>query len=213
MDAYVLGALPPYNYLLGGKLMSYIITSNEVREIFREKYKDNVTLIQKRKANDLVSIFTTSLYGRSSQYNRLKYKDRLLYIPIGETKGYGTFHLSDETFRAMRELLRTNNIIVQNRFGDGPVWRMRVIRTVADYLGFDADFLLRHSFKRQIYAIPLVKNYNAFLNGKSKKPEYLNLPFDKLVNFWKNRWLSNRKKQTDIIDRVVSFKTDDFVIS
>ncbi|MDD1426356.1 DUF4338 domain-containing protein, partial [Dolichospermum sp. ST_sed9] len=98
MDAYVLGALPPYNYLLGGKLVSYILASNEIREIYKEKYKDKITIIRKRKTNDCVCIITTSLYGNSSQYNRLKFKDKLLYIPIGYTTGYGTLHVSYETF-------------------------------------------------------------------------------------------------------------------
>ena len=35
MDVYVLGALPPYNCLLGGKLVSYILASKEVREIYK----------------------------------------------------------------------------------------------------------------------------------------------------------------------------------
>ena len=59
MDAYVLGALPPYNYLLGGKLISYILASNEIREIFSKKYKGKVTNISKRKANRLACVFTT----------------------------------------------------------------------------------------------------------------------------------------------------------
>ena len=37
MDAYVLGALPPYNHILGGKLISYLIASNEVRKIYEKK--------------------------------------------------------------------------------------------------------------------------------------------------------------------------------
>lgn len=49
MDAYVIGALPPYNHILGGKLVSYILASDEVRKIYRDKYKDRVTLISKRK--------------------------------------------------------------------------------------------------------------------------------------------------------------------
>lgn len=102
MDAYVIGALPPYNLLLGGKLISYILASNEVRSLYKEKYKDNSTIINNRQADDLVGIITTSLYGRSSQYNRLKYKDELLYQPIGETIGYGTLHLTDETIQNMR---------------------------------------------------------------------------------------------------------------
>src|SRR4030042_243147 len=172
MDAYVLGALPPYNYLLGGKLLSYIIASNEVRKIFERKYRRVVTNISKRTANRLACIFTTSLYGKSSQYNRIKYKDQLLYVPIGQTKGYGTLHLTDETFNAMRELLKARNILVANRFGDGPIWRMRVMRTAADILGFDADFLLRHSFQREIYAVPLARNFREFLKGDHCRLRY-----------------------------------------
>src|SRR5690606_22032634 len=95
MDAYVIGALPPYNHLLGGKLISYILASRNIRQIYREKYKDKVTLIEGRTASKLAGLFTTSLYGKSSQYNRMKFRDELLYKPIGETKGYGTLHLSE----------------------------------------------------------------------------------------------------------------------
>lgn len=212
MDAYVIGALPPYNYILGGKLISYILTSNEVRKIYREKYKDQVTHIAKRSAHDLVCIFTTSLYGRSSQYNRIRYQDRLLYIPIGETKGYGTLHLTEETFQSMLELLKARNILVANSFGDGPSWRMRVIRTVGDILRFDSDFLLQHSFKRRIYAVPLAKRYKEFLMGETKRPCYYNYSLNVLTKFWKDRWLEKRLKNQTIINQVIKFISSDFSI-
>jgi hypothetical protein len=212
MDAYVLGALPPYNHLLGGKLISYMIASNEVRDIYKNKYRDKVTRIRKRKANDLACIFTTSLYGRSSQYNRIRYKGKLLYIPIGKTKGYGTLHLTDETFQAMRELLRTKDISVTNRFGDGPIWRMRVIRSVGDLLGFDSDFLLKHSFQRGIYAIPLAKNFKAYLNSESDELDYCDYPLVDMVNYWKERWFNKRKQRPEIRDRVLNFRPEDFHI-
>ena len=212
MDAYVLGALPPYNYLLGGKLISYILASNEVRRIYKNKYKDKRTIIRKRKADDLVCMFTTSLYGNSSQYNRLKFRKRLLYIPTGYTSGYGTLHISNETFFAMQRLLLEKGIAITNRFGDGPNWRMRVIRLSSDILGFDSDIVLRHSFKRGIYAIPLAKNFRSFLLGKKHKPVYYNLPMQTLVRFWKRRWLSMRKRNMDIIDKVLDFSPKDFEI-
>ena len=212
MDAYVLGALPPYNYLLGGKLLSYLIASNELREIYKEKYRFRTTIIRERKASDWVCIFTTSLYGNSSQYNRLKFKDRLLYIPTGYTSGYGTLHISNETFLAMRQLLMEKGIMVTNRFGDGPNWRMRVIRLASDIIGFDSNILLQHSFKRGIYAIPLAKNFRSFLFGKTDKPIYYNLPMQALVKFWKERWLNMRKKNTNIIDEILSFNPEDFKI-
>ena len=45
MDAYIVGAMPPYNYLLGGKLISYILASNELRAIYKEKYANAKTII------------------------------------------------------------------------------------------------------------------------------------------------------------------------
>ncbi|MBI5912817.1 DUF4338 domain-containing protein [Candidatus Azambacteria bacterium] len=212
MDAYVIGALPPYNHLLGGKLVSYILASEEVRKIYKKKYKDKITLIDKKKASDLVCIFTTSLYGKSSQYDRIKYKSKLLYIPIGETRGFGTLHLSGETLNAMLELLRSKNISVTNKFGDGPSWSMRVIRTVGDILGFDSGFLLKHSFKRGIYAIPLASNYRDFLNSKDRKPKYYKRSLENVVSFWKTRWLKNRRQNIEVIQRVEAFKKADFNI-
>ena len=212
MDAYVIGALPPYNYLLGGKLISYIIASNEVRKIFESKYRRVVTKISERTANRLACIFTTSLYGKSSQYNRIKYKDQLLYIPIGKTKGYGTLHLTDETFNAMRELLKKRNILVTNRFGDGPIWRMRVMRTAADILGFDANFLLKHSFQREIYAVPLAHNFREFLNGDHCRLRYYDNPLNDLVAYWKERWLNNRKRYIEIKKNIHSFCAEHFII-
>jgi Druantia protein DruA len=212
MDAYVLGAVPPYNQLLGGKLISYLMASNEVRKIFQQKYKGKITNISQRIASRLACIFTTSLYGKSSQYNRIKYNGDLVYIPIGQTRGYGTLHLADETFDAMRDLLKTRNILVPNRFGDGPVWRMRVIRTAAELLKFDSDFLLKHSFQRAIYAVPLAKNAREFLQGTDSRLRYFNYSSADLTDHWKKRWLLPRKNNPDVQRRVTEFRTSDFKI-
>jgi len=212
MDAYVIGALPPYNHLLGGKLISYMMASEEIRKIYREKYKDKVTIINKRTSNSLIGIFTTSLYGKSSQYNRLKFNDTLLYQEIGHTKGYGTLHLSEETIQEMVKLLKSRNIKVNYGFGDGPSWVMRVIRTAGDLLGFNSDYLLQHSFKRSIYFIPLVKNFREVLNDQSKKPAYYNFTKNELVEYWKQRWFQNRKRNFDIVSKVIDFTPNDFVI-
>ena len=213
MDAYVIGALPPYNYLLGGKLISYLLATREVRKIYEDKYKDQVTLINKRKANDLACLFTTSLYGKSSQYNRLKYDDKLLYQPIGETKGYGTLHLTEETINLMRKYLAEKQISIGYKFGDGPSWRMRVIRTVGDMLNFDSDFLLKHSFKRTIYYTPLAENSITFLRGVDKHLIYKQWSQDELVNYWKERWLRKRKQNLSIINKAFNFSPSAFEIA
>jgi hypothetical protein len=212
MDAYVIGALPPYNYLLGGKLISYLLASKEIRDIYREKYKNKVTILEERTSDKLVGIFTTSLYGKSSQYNRIKYNNAPLYIPIGQTKGFGTLHLSAQTIQAMITLLKSKGINVNNDFGDGPSWVMRVVRASAEILGFDADFLLKHSFKRNIYFVPLAKNYREVLTGQTKRIIYNNYTTKELVNFWKNRWLQKRKSNPDVLLKVLEFTPEKFKI-
>ncbi len=212
LDAYVIGALPPYNYLLGGKLISYILASKEVRNIYKEKYKDRITYKEKRIANKLVGIFTTSLFGNSSQYNRIKYNNEPLYIPIGQTKGYGTLHLSENTINLMVDLLKSKNINIGYKFGDGPSYVMRVIRSAGNLLGFDSNFLLRHSFKRNIYFIPLAENYKEFLNEKHNKPVFKNYSKDELVSYWKQRWYNKRKTNQEVIQKVIQFESKDFSV-
>lgn len=212
LDAYVIGALPPYNHLLGGKLVSYILASNEVREIYRKKYKDQITITEQRVANKLVGIFTTSLYGNSSQYNRLKYNNELVYLHIGQTKGYGTLHLSERTIDLMIKLLESKGVKIGNEFGNGPSWVMRVIRSAGEILGFDGDFLLKHSFKRNIYFIPLAKQAKAFLNGTTRVPHFNNYSKKELVEYWKKRWLENRRRNIDVLEKVMDFNPDKFTI-
>ncbi len=213
MDAYVIGALPPYNYLLGGKLIAYLLASNEVRAIYRERYENHRTLINEREVTDLVLIVTSSLYGEnSSQYNRLKFYDKLLYQPIGSTAGYGTLHISQETFHIMKSLTESRGCTVSHRFGDGPNWRMRVIRTACDLMDLDAEVILKHSFQRGLYAVPLATNWKAFLLGKAKKPKYMDLPMEDLAAYWRSRWLEMRQQNPQILATVKNFTRETFCI-
>lgn len=213
MDAYVIGALPPYNELLGGKLIAYILASNELRALYKKKYRGKKTIIRGRTGSRLVLLVTTSLYGaHSAQYGRLKYGKTLLYQPIGSTSGYGSLHISSETFEAMRELAEMKRCNTSNRFGMGPNWRMRIIRSACDILKLDSNVILKHSFQRGLYAIPLAVNSKSFLRGESKKLIYRNLPLKKLVKFWKKRWFDMRKHNPDVIQRVRAFSPANFDI-
>jgi len=213
MDAYVVGAMPPYNYLLGGKLVSFILASNELRAIHKNKYTDVKTIIKNREASDLVLIITSSLYGQnSSQYNRLKYGKSLIYKPIGTTSGYGSLHISNETFNAMLKLAEENGCNISNRFGDGPNWRMRVIRSACDVLGLNSDLILKHSCQRGLFAIRLAVNCKSFLKGESQTPIYRNLPLNKLVNHWRDRWFNMRKQNELVIQQVSSFSPSQYNI-
>lgn len=212
MDAYVIGALPPYNELLGGKLVSLILASNEVRSIYHDKYRKQITLQNKRISNELAAIFTTSLYGRSSQYNRLNFNGTQLYQPIGETKGFGTLHLTSSTIALMRAYLESVGVQVGNQFGDGPSWQMRLIRNAGEKLGFDSDFLLRHSFRRRIYYVSLAQNTLPFLKGEETQLDYFDRPLEAIVDFWNSRWKKMRIQNLDVVDRTSLFSPTDFMI-
>src|SRR5262249_23759063 len=73
LDAYVVGAVPPYNQLLVGKAIACLLRSRDIYEDFRTKYGSLSGLIsEKNKRSRLLAITTSSSLGRSSIYNRLK---------------------------------------------------------------------------------------------------------------------------------------------
>jgi hypothetical protein len=73
MDAFVMGAVPPYSTLLGGKLVALLALSNQVRQSFRRKYAGSKSLIRKAIRPPFLTMITTaSALGRSSVYNRLR---------------------------------------------------------------------------------------------------------------------------------------------
>jgi hypothetical protein len=89
---------------------------------------------------------------------------------IGETRGYGHFHLSNSIFERLRNLLETENhpYASSHQYGQGPNWRWRVIRVGLKRLGLDED-LIRHGIAREIYAMPLAQNFQEYLRGEVKK--------------------------------------------
>ena len=107
MDAYVLGAVPPYNQLLGAKLIAMLASSDFIRDVFRTRYGNVKSVILGRKAEARLALVTvTSALGTSSIYNRLRYGGVEVFRQVGFTQGYGHFHLANGTFEKLRHLLR-----------------------------------------------------------------------------------------------------------
>ncbi len=92
LDAYILGAVPPYSQLLCGKMVALATLSNEVRKQFKKKYAKNRPLISKKKKPPILALVTTtSALGRSSIYNRIKVRGTTYWHKIGFTQGSGEF--------------------------------------------------------------------------------------------------------------------------
>ncbi|MGO4307341.1 Druantia anti-phage system protein DruA [Cupriavidus sp. RAF12] len=177
MDAYVLGALPPYNTLLGGKLVACLLRSRDLYDDFARAYGGSTGVIsgEEKKAR-LLAITTTSSMGRSSVYNRLKL-DGVPYLePIGYTGGWGHFHIPDRLFGELRDYLRDidHTYADQHAFGQGPNWRLRTTRAALASLGFKDD-LLKHGIQREVFLSRLASNATRILQTGKGRPDVAGL--------------------------------------
>ena len=193
MSAQRVGALPPYNELLGGKMVALALTSNEIKEAYREKYKDYISIIKGRKLNpDLLFITTTSAFGKSSLYNRLKYDDETVAESLGYTQGSGTFHIPEELYMELLDFLKDKGIDVNRGYGYGPSRKLKLISVSLKYLGLSK--FEYHGIKREFYLFPLVKNLRDIIQ-KKRKPISFDRPFNRLADYWKERWAVPRAKR------------------
>jgi hypothetical protein len=194
MDAYILGAVPPYNQLLGAKLVALLAASDFIRTVFRKRYCKSRSVILKREFDGRLAMVTaTSALGRSSIYNRLTLDGVKVFQPAGFTEGYGHFHLANGTYALLRGYLASLGEEEVNRykFGSGPNYRIRVVRTALERLGLPAD-LLRHGIRRAVYVAPLAQNSPAFLRGESDRLQWYGRPFEEVASVWRERWLLPR---------------------
>ena len=204
LDAYVLGAIPPYNSLLCGKLVACLVRTEQIRRDFQSKYAQTTGIIsQQAKQAQLVMVTTSSALGRSSVYNRLKINGEEYFRTIGFTGGWGHFHVPDDLFGELREYLRdiSHEYVNGHAFGDGPNWRLRTIRAAFDELGFGGD-LLRHGIRREVFACNVANNALMILRGERKRPIYYGLKsVYEVGELAKERWVMPRAvRQPDYLN-------------
>lgn len=196
MDAYIVGAMPPYSHLLGGKLIASLIASDEVRDKFRKKYAGRKGIISElEKPADLALVTITSALGRSSVYNRLKLNDLLQLHTIGYTEGWGHFQIPDEVFEQLRKVLEHLNHPYANghKYGHGPNWKIRTIREGLQALGLDPN-VLRHGIRREVFALALCQDVQAFLRGEIEYQPIV-APATMITEAAKKRWILPRAER------------------
>ena len=236
MEIIVCGSIPPYNELLGGKLVSMLACSPVVIRDYTERYKNQVSEIASRMKGErvirdsrLAFLGTTSLYAiGSSQYNRISVPVAndfsLKYKKMGITEGYGTVFFSKETTATLMRVLELQDggRRINNIFGEGTSPRFRLISRGLSCLGIKADAFLKHYSPRIVYSIELAKNTNEFLCGATDDLQY---PFDisdtksvetgtqKIIDYWYKRWLQMRLTSVDIIGRLRHFDVSSVLVS
>jgi hypothetical protein len=201
MDAYIVGAVPPYSQLIGGKLIASLMASNEVKNAYEKKYLSRTSIISgEKKRARLVLITTTSALGRSSLYNRLSLPGEIRFSRIGTTKGYGHFQLSGEVFDLMRCYLKQHHhpYASGHEFGKGPNWRFRVSRVALKDIGFVGDHFLKHGIEREVYALPLANNWREILIGHQKRIRSCTLPASEISEYCLQRWIIPRSQRDSV---------------
>ncbi len=195
MDAYVLGSVPPYNMLLGGKLVACLIRTQEVSNAFRIKYGESRGIISGKKKNAQLSIVTTSsALGRSSVYNRLKLDGDKYFQSIGFSSGWGNFHIPDNLFNEMRQfLMQSNHSYFKNyEYGSGPNWKLRTIKAAVGQLGMNPN-LMKHGILREIFYCKFAANAENYLKGNVKRLYRANLlSVDDVSSLALDRWIIPR---------------------
>jgi hypothetical protein len=176
VDAYVLGAIPPYNgSYRGSKLLAYLTASDEMREIWRDQYGFSPA-----------AVVTTTLFGHSAVLNRVKHNERKLWRNLGYTRGLGTMHFSLETIGLAKELLERAGIEVADRLNAGPNWKLRLMRTAIETVGFRAEKYLLHGYKRGVYLMEYAENTKEFLIGENSKLKLRHYKMTDLLESWEH---------------------------
>jgi hypothetical protein len=211
MDAFVLGAVPPYSFLLCGKLVAMLVTSDTVRAAFKRKYGGARSVIRQRMHDgNLALITTTSALGRSSVYNRLRFGQRFLYQSVGFTKGFGEFHFSNGLYEAIAEFAEEHcaPTAKQERWGTGFRNRREVIRKCLPALGLSSDWLY-HGIEREVFVIPLARNAREFLRGEHTRLMRYHLSETEIFEYFRDRWMLPRVSWDE---RFKSWSEDEWAI-
>jgi hypothetical protein len=200
MEAFILGAVPPYSMLLAGKLVAMLCSSDEVRNAFRRKYGQGKSLISENEADGrLALIATTSALGRSSIYSRVRFDNRLLMHSVGYTSGWGEFHFSNGAYSRLREFAERHcDKTAKNKsWGAGFRNRREVVRRVLAKIGL-SDQYMNHGIRRELFVVPLAKNSREFLRGEHVRLLWYHQTVASLASYFRERWLLPRaSRNTD----------------
>lgn len=211
MDAFVLGAVPPYSFLLCGKLVAMLAASETVRRAFGRKYGGARSVIRRRVHDGRLALITTaSALGRSSVYNRLRFEDRLLYQSVGFTKGSGEFHFSNGLYGAITEFAEKHcePTAKQERWGTGFRNRREVIKKCLPALGLSSDWVY-HGIAREVFVVPLARNTREFLQGQHTRLLWFQQSEAEIFEYFRDRWMLPRASWDE---RFRSWSRDEWAI-
>lgn len=203
LELSICGAAPPFGPARAGKLMAALAGAAEtVRGWGGDRPLGEIASnVYRREVRDCVPnpgplvIFTSGLFpGHSAQYNRVTAGDAR-WRKIGETTGFGSFHIGVDTLRALTALNEAVDgyVHISRKFGEGSGARFRAVGRALAHLGLPD--LRKHETHRPLYALSLGADPGEVLLGWDQ-PRDTALPSAATIaaSWWK-RWFSPRAEQ------------------
>jgi hypothetical protein len=196
MDAFVLGSIPPYSMILGGKLVASLTSSKELFSDFKAKYNGKKSLIKEEIFDGtLAGITTTSALGKSAVYDRIKIPNGSEFHHVGWTCGSGDFQFLNGHYDTLANLVKQQKYTGKNKkWGTGIRSRRTVISKSLSLLGLSPKFAY-HGIKRELFFVPLCKNWKAFLCENSSELEPYNVSVREITDHIKVRWMIPRSER------------------
>jgi hypothetical protein len=194
-----------YNYV-GGKLLALLCLSDPVQELWEKLYGDK-----------LVSVTTTSLYGKTKANGLSQYDNLDHWLPMGFTSGSVSFEPLADTRYMIRDWLKENHTrkyfewYVAKKPSGQPHKRdhkNRSLNFTYSQLNIPKE-LIRSEHARGIYFSPLYDKTCEFLRGEHDGKDMKKLfdtSVESLSNIWKTKHAKPRIKQLVKKDKV-SYET------
>lgn len=171
----------------GGKLLTALCFSNEVLSHYYEKYNDH-----------LLGITTTSLYGRSIQYERLPFIKFM-----GLTKGNSVHKISTSTVKLCRQILRNDFNLDSNKYS-----KFNTLMTCFNRLNIPReDYLV--SNKKGVYFGFTHNDSKEYLCGRLKEepnPIKDTKTVNEIYSWWLKRWAIQRYEHLVKTKRIKSYE-------
>lgn len=164
-----------YNFL-GGKLVTLLLTSDFVKNLWKEKYNDT-----------LVGICTTSLYGHKesgSQYSGLgKY-----WKSLGHSKGQIILNPDKKVYTLWTKWLKENHEIEYKKAMKMSGPKQKVLELLLNKLGLRKDSYM-HNFQRGVYFSEFYKETKEFLKNEvtDVNTKRFDDSIESLVEVWRKK--------------------------
>ena len=168
----------PFGRLTGGKYMTTAILSDEVRRWWQARYCD-----------PMLAASTTSLFGKSSQYNRLRE-----WAYLGLTPGMGVAAITSAERRVLRRYLaqQFDSVAVQGSMHRAGAFEQ--LEKVSGAVGYDMQKLMSNAPKG-VYFAAVHADSLAALRGDIDASRVDSTPTRSLADvgeWWWDRWGSMR---------------------